>query len=81
MRVCPIRGQFKLNCVGGDSGSRKCKRGYGNACGELWQSPHFAGAWSVESGGRFFAGAVWQESEFSHRENIFVFNVLCKEIV
>jgi hypothetical protein len=38
-----MRQKLKLNCGGGDTGSKKCKRSYGGAFGG-----------SRESGGRFF---------------------------
>jgi hypothetical protein len=34
--------KFKLNFDGGDSGSKKCKQGYGR----VWRSLHLAGVWS-----------------------------------
>jgi hypothetical protein len=40
---------------GGDSGSKKCKRGYGGAYGEVWRSLRLAGAWS--RAGQFCVGA------------------------
>jgi hypothetical protein len=45
---------MKLISDGGDSGIRKCKRGYGDAYGGVWRSA-FGG--SLESGGRFCVGA------------------------
>jgi hypothetical protein len=30
----------------GNSGNRKFKRGYGDACGGVWWSLHFAGVWN-----------------------------------
>jgi hypothetical protein len=34
---------LKLGSDGGDSGSYKCKRGYGGVNGEVWRSLHLAG--------------------------------------
>jgi hypothetical protein len=36
---------LKLSSDGGDSGSNKCKRGYGGACGEVWWNLRLAGVW------------------------------------
>jgi hypothetical protein len=44
-----MRKKLKLSPDGGDPGSKKCKRGYGGACGGVWRS--------LESGGRFCVGA------------------------
>jgi hypothetical protein len=30
--------KLELSSDGGDAGSKKCKRGYGGAYGEVWQS-------------------------------------------
>jgi hypothetical protein len=38
-------GKLKLISDGGDSGSKKCKRGYGGACGGVWRSLRLAGVW------------------------------------
>jgi hypothetical protein len=40
----------KLSSEGGDSGSKKRKRGYGGACGGIWRSLHLAGVWSQAVG-------------------------------
>jgi hypothetical protein len=50
--VLAMRKKFKLSSDGGDSGSNKCKRGYGGAYGGVWWS-----LGSLESGGRFCVGA------------------------
>jgi hypothetical protein len=42
---------------GGNSGSKKCKRGYGGSYGEVWRSLRLAGVWSLELGRRFCVGA------------------------
>jgi hypothetical protein len=49
--------KLKLSSNGRDSGSKKCKRGYGGAYGGTWQSLHLVGLWSLESGGQFCVGA------------------------
>jgi hypothetical protein len=41
--------KIEISSDGGDSGSKKCKRGYGGAHGGVWLS--------LESGGRFCIGA------------------------
>jgi hypothetical protein len=41
---------MKLRSDGGDSGSKKCKRGYGGAYGVVWRSLHVAGFWSQAVG-------------------------------
>jgi hypothetical protein len=38
--------QLKLSSDGEDSGSKKCKRGYGGAYGGAWRSLSLAGVWS-----------------------------------
>jgi hypothetical protein len=43
---------LKLSSEGGDSGNKKCKRGYGGAYDEVWRSLLLAGIWSLESGGQ-----------------------------
>jgi hypothetical protein len=48
MYECAVRAmrmKLKLSFDGGESGSKKCKRGYGGAYGGVWRS--------LESGGRF----------------------------
>jgi hypothetical protein len=47
--VRAMRKKLKLVSDGIDSGSKKCKRGYGGACSGVWRS--------LESGGRFCVGA------------------------
>jgi hypothetical protein len=42
--------KLKLSCDSGDSGSKKCKRGYGGAYGGVWQSLRLAGVWSQAVG-------------------------------
>jgi hypothetical protein len=41
-----MRKKLKLSSEGGDSGSKKCKRGYGDAYDGVWQSLRLAGVWS-----------------------------------
>jgi hypothetical protein len=38
--------KFKLNSDGGDSGSKKYKRGYGGAYGGIWESVFCVGEFS-----------------------------------
>jgi hypothetical protein len=61
--VREIRKKMKLSSDGGDSGSKKCKLDYGDACGVVW--------W--ESGVRptDLCWCVWQESVFSCYEDVF----------
>jgi hypothetical protein len=47
----------KLGSDDGDSGSKKCERGYGGAYSELWRSLRLARVCGLESGGRFCVGA------------------------
>jgi hypothetical protein len=58
---------------GGDSGSKKCKRGYCSAYGGVWQSLRLAGFLILESGGRFCVSAF---GVFSRREDVLTFNSL-----
>jgi hypothetical protein len=66
-----MRKKLRLSSDGGDSGSKKCKRGYFGAYGGVWR----------KSGVRrsFYVGAVWQESGFSRHEDVFTFNLLFKK--
>jgi hypothetical protein len=41
----------------------------------VWRSVRFSGIWSLESGSRFFCWCFWQESGFSRREDVFMFNL------
>jgi hypothetical protein len=41
-----MRKKLKLNCDGGDSGSKKCERGYVGAYGGVWRSLLLVGFWS-----------------------------------
>jgi hypothetical protein len=44
---CAVREMWeKLSSDGGESGSKKCKRGYGGAYGVIWRSLCLAGVWS-----------------------------------
>jgi hypothetical protein len=45
--------KLKLRSDGGDSGNKKCKRGYGG----VWRSVRLAKVWSLQSGDRFCIGA------------------------
>jgi hypothetical protein len=42
--------KFKVSSEGGDSGSKKCKRGYGGAHGGVWRSVRLAIVWSQAVG-------------------------------
>jgi hypothetical protein len=53
-----MRKKMKISFDGGDSGSKKCKRGYGGAYSGVWRSLRVAGIWSLESVGRFYVGAI-----------------------
>jgi hypothetical protein len=61
---------MKFNFDGGDSGSKKCKRGYGGAYGGVWRS--------LNTGGRFCVGVFGRESGFNRREDVFTYNLLKK---
>jgi hypothetical protein len=71
--VRAMRKQLKLTSDGGDSGRKKCKRGYGSAYGGVWR----------ESGVRrsVLCWCVRQEFGFSRREDIFTFNLIYKEFL
>jgi hypothetical protein len=60
--------KLNLSSDDGDSGSKKCKRGYGGAYGGVWR----------EYGVRrpALCWCVWQEYGFSRREDVFIFNLL-----
>jgi hypothetical protein len=45
-----MRKKLKLSFNGGDSGSKKCKRGCSGAYGGVWRSLRFAGVWSQAVG-------------------------------
>jgi hypothetical protein len=49
-------------------------------CGGVWRILRLAGVWS-QAIGFLLILYVWQESGFSRRENIFIFNLLYKEIL
>jgi hypothetical protein len=40
----------KNSSVGGDCGSKKCKRGYGDACGGVWRNMLLPGVWNQAAG-------------------------------
>jgi hypothetical protein len=48
--VCAMRNKLKLSTDGGDSGSKKCKRGCGGSCGGVWLSLRLTGVWSYAVG-------------------------------
>jgi hypothetical protein len=66
---------LKLISEGGDSGNKKCKRGYGD---------DYDGSRGIffwwESGVRrsVLFWRVWQDSGFDRREDVLAFNLLCK---
>jgi hypothetical protein len=79
--------KLKLSFDGGDSGSKKCKRGYDGAYGEVWRSLPLVGVWRS-----VLCWCVWQESGLSRREdvshliyfiktcyNFCTFNAICKD--
>jgi hypothetical protein len=70
-----MRKNLKLSSDGGDSGSKKCKRGYGGACGGVCVLR--------ESGIRpaVLCLCVWQESGFIRREDVFTFHLFYKDIL
>jgi uncharacterized membrane protein len=45
-RSCDAEKKIKLSSDGNDSGSNKCKRGYGGAYGGVWGSLHVVVFWS-----------------------------------
>jgi hypothetical protein len=83
--------KLKLISDGGDSGSKKCKRGYGGAYGGVWRSLRFTGVWILESGTRFCVGAFGRNlvsvavKMFSHLIYFIkkfckcTFNAICKD--
>jgi tRNA G26 N,N-dimethylase Trm1 len=82
-----MRKKLKLSSDGGNVGSKKCKRGYGG----VWRSLRSADVWNLESGGRFFVGAIGRNlasvavKMFSHliylRKTFYkrTFNAICKD--
>jgi hypothetical protein len=48
--VRAIHKKLKLSFVSGNSGSKKCKRGYGGAYGGVWRSLRLAAVWSQAVG-------------------------------
>jgi hypothetical protein len=48
--VRAMRKKIKLNSDGGDTSSKKCKRGYGSACGGVWRSLRLVGVRSQAVG-------------------------------
>jgi hypothetical protein len=45
-----MREKLKLSFDGGNSGSKKCKRGYGGAYDGVWRSLLLAGVWTQAVG-------------------------------
>jgi hypothetical protein len=60
---------LKISSDRGDSVSKKCRRGYGGAYGEVWRSLRLAGAWS--RAGQFCVRAF----DFSRPEDVFTLNL------
>jgi hypothetical protein len=65
-----MRKKFKLSSDGGDSGSKKSRRGYGG----VWRSLSLAGDCSL-------CWCVLLESGFSRREDVLKLNSLYKDIL
>jgi hypothetical protein len=61
------------------SGSNKCKQDYSGTYGRGLAESAFHR--SLVSGSQLCVWCVWQESGFSHYEDVFTFNVLYKEIM
>jgi hypothetical protein len=55
-----MRKKLKLSSDGGESGSKKYRRGCGGTYGGVWGSLRLAGLWSLESGGRFCIGTFYR---------------------
>jgi hypothetical protein len=51
--VRAMRKNLKLSYKWGNSGSKKCKRGYGGAHGGVWWSLRIEGVWALDSDGLF----------------------------
>jgi hypothetical protein len=49
--------KLNLSFDGGDSDSKKCKRGYRGAYGEVWRNFPLGRIWSLVSGDRFYVGS------------------------
>jgi hypothetical protein len=80
----------KLSFGGGDSGSNKRKRGYGDANGGVWRSLSLAGVWSQAAGFVLVhLAGIWLQSPwrfFSHLIDFIkkfykccIFNAICKD--
>jgi hypothetical protein len=55
--------KFELISDGGDSGSKKCKRGYGGAYGGVWRSVRLARLWGQAVGSVLLRLAgIWLQS-------------------
>jgi hypothetical protein len=58
-----MRKKMKLSSDGSDSGSKKCKRGYGGANGGVWWSLRLAKVWSQAVGFVFtLLAGIWLQS-------------------
>jgi hypothetical protein len=67
---------MKLSSDGGDSGYMKYRRGYGDAYNVVWSSQCLVKvSRSLETGDRIF-WCFGQESDFSRRGGVFIFNLL-----
>jgi hypothetical protein len=69
--------KLKLCSDGGESGSKKCKRGYVGACGRHCRSLLLADGWSSAVG---FV-LVRLAGILSHREDVYTSNLLYKDIL
>jgi hypothetical protein len=76
--VRALRRKLKLSSDSGDSGRKKCKRGYGGAYGGVCQSLCLTGVWSQAVGFVLVhLAGIW----LSRCEDVFMFNLHYKEIV
>jgi hypothetical protein len=65
--------KIEIISVGGHSGTKKRKRGYGGAYGRVWRSLVLAAVWSQVVG---FVLLHLTESGFSRHEGVFTFDLL-----
>lgn len=69
----------KLNCPdGADFGSKKCKRGYGDANGGVWGSLRLA---RVRSHAVDLCWCACQESGFSRFEDVSILNYIKRYVI
>jgi hypothetical protein len=77
--------KYKLSSDGGDSGSKKCRRGHDGAYGGIWRSLETDDRFCVGAFGRNLASvAVEMFSHFIYFVNksyeVCAFNAICKDI-